>query len=326
MDEHSYIEIRGEDMAREEEIEQLFPDYLRFLCKKVKIYTKEVQEIRIRVNKPVMVFMKNKECFITKDGEITYRQELAYKIEKTEIEDILNHICNHSMYAFEEEIKQGFLTVKGGHRIGLAGEIILENNAIKNMKYITFMNIRISHEIKNVADKVMSFLYEDSNFLNGMIISPPGCGKTTLLRDIIRQASNGNKYGRGVTVGVVDERSEIGGCFMGIPQNDIGLRTDLLDNCPKVEGMMLLIRGMAPRIIAVDELGSKEDINALETILQCGCKVIATVHGTSIEDVKGKPYLNQVIQSKIFDRYIVLNQIGNVGNIEGIYDKDGHRL
>ena len=126
-----------------------------------------------------------------------------------------------------------------------------------------------------------------------------------------------------MTVGVVDERSEIGACYMGVPQNELGIRTDILDCCPKVAGMMMLVRSMSPSIIAVDEVGSRDDIEAIEYVINCGCKLIATVHGSSIDDIKNKPLLGKLVREKIFERYIILNNQGCVGNLEEIYDERG---
>jgi stage III sporulation protein AA len=167
---------------------------------------------------------------------------------------------------------------------------------------------------------------EKGNCLHTLIISPPCCGKTTLLRDIIRLISDGGKDRAGLTVGVVDERSEIGACYMGVPQNDLGIRTDVLDCCPKAKGMLMLIRAMSPRVIAVDEVGSKEDIEAIEYVINCGCKLIATVHGNSLLDVKGKPLLKKLIEDKLFERYILLSNKGSVGHLEEVYDREGNGI
>lgn len=159
-----------------------------------------------------------------------------------------------------------------------------------------------------------------------MIISPPRCGKTTLLRDIVRSVSDGDDDKEGMTVGVVDERSEIGACYRGLPQNDLGMRTDVLDCCPKVDGMMMLIRSMSPQVIAVDEIGSIEDIEAIAYVINCGCKILATVHGKSIDDIKNKPVLRKLVEEKTFERYIVLNGSKKAGQVESIFDAMGNQL
>ena len=194
------------------------------------------------------------------------------------------------------------------------------------MKYISFINIRLSHQIKGCADPVMPYIRQGSEIYHTLIISPPRRGKTTLLRDVIRQLSDGDRVYRGMTVGVVDERSEIGACYMGIPQNELGIRTDILDCCPKVQGMLMLIRTMSPQVIAVDEIGSREDMEAMIHVMNCGCKLIATVHGSSIEDIRSKPILRKLLQERIFERYIVMNSQEQIGKIAEIFDCQGNPL
>lgn len=296
-------------MRREEEILRLFPEGLRGLWETAAMQYEKLQEIRLRVNQPVCILLAGRECYVDGKGKVTDRLLEARKVTQKELDETLNHICHYSLYAFSEELKQGFITVEGGHRIGVAGQVILqEEGKVKTIKHIRFMNIRISHQIFGAADMVMRQLYSGGNFLNTLIISPPGCGKTTLLRDIIRQASNGGDFGRGRTVGVVDERSEIGGCYLGIPANDVGIRTDILDSCPKSSGMMMLIRSMAPDIVAIDELGSEEELHMLRKVMACGCKVVATIHGVDEKDIASKGYMKKALEEKLFERILILSR------------------
>lgn len=312
----------------EKSIIQMFPMSLRRVFKNVAKEGRYIQEVRLRANKPVIVFRKQAdtdiytEFYLTEEGEWESDERNAFCIGTYELEELLNHLCNYSVYAYEEEIRQGYLTLPGGHRVGLAGQVVWEKDNIKTMKYIHFMNIRISHEIKGVSEKVLPYLYQNGKFQNSLIISPPGCGKTTLLRDIVRNVSDGNAYGRGQTVGVVDERSEIAGMYQGLPENDVGKRTDVLDACPKVYGMMLLIRALSPKIIAVDELGSMEDIETLERTIHCGSRILATIHGDSIETVRAKRFMKHITEDKVFERYILLGKRDGNCIVEGVYDKD----
>ncbi len=270
---------------------------------------KEIEEIRIRVNNPIILYKKNSEQILSKF--IPTQKDIMLTLEL---------ISDYSLYALEEELKNGYITLQGGHRVGLTGKAVIDKGHIKTIKNINGMNIRISHQIIGCADYVINYIY-DKEIYHTLIVSPPKCGKTTLLRDIVRQLSNGFNGKSGVTVSVVDERSEIAGCYNGIPQNDIGIRTDVLDSCPKAEGIMLLLRSMSPEVIAVDEIGKNEDIYAIEEILNSGIKLICTVHGKTLEDIQKKPVLSQLLDKKIFERIIVLSRNNlNSNPIQKVYD------
>lgn len=315
-------------MNKKDELLKIFSIRLRTILSRVNFDYELLQEIRLRVNAPLIVIYDNKECFVTEQSELVSSGATAYIITKNEIRETMEYISNYSLYAFEEEMRQGFITITGGHRVGVIGKAVLEENKIKNMKHISFLNIRLSHQVKGCADKVIPYITDANadNCYHTLIISPPRCGKTTLLRDVIRQLSNGSNVRPGITVGVVDERSEIGACYMGIPQNELGIRTDVLDCCPKAKGMLMLIRSMSPRVIAVDEVGSGEDIEAIEYVMNCGCKLIATVHGNSIDDIRNKPILGKLVREKLFERYVLLNNRETVGHLEEIYDERGTRI
>lgn len=312
---------------RQEEIMHMFPQSMRGKWKKVAQMADRLQEIRLRVNAPAAVLIDGREWFVDEHGSLLDRPPDGGGSEPEELEELLKHLCQYSLYAFADEIRQGFITIQGGHRVGLAGQVILEEkNRIRNIKYIRYLNIRIAHEIKGVSDGVLAYLYDKyGKVYNTLLVSPPGCGKTTMLRDIIRHLSNGTLYGPGMNVSVVDERSEIAGSYMGIAQNDVGIRTDILDGCPKQEGMMMLIRAMAPQVLAVDELGSEEDVRALRMASGCGCRLLATIHGSSLDEIRGKKYMCHIIEEKLFERYLVLTRKKGRCEIEGIYDKDGLR-
>jgi len=310
-------------MERKESILQLFPDTYREFFREVINQTEKINEIRMRADRPVIVSWCGQEFFLTKSGAFTKDESSAKKIEQRELELILNHICNYSVYAFEDEIRQGFLTVQGGHRIGVAGQAVMKNEKeMKTMKFISFLNIRISHQMIGVADALMPFIYENGTICNTLLISMPGVGKTTLLRDMVRQVSNGNVYAKGMNVGVVDERSEIAGCFQGRMQNDLGTRTDVLDACPKALGMMMLLRSMSPKVIAVDEIGGKEDEEMIRQITRCGVHIMATIHGNDLEDLKMNAIGKELVKEGIFKRYIVLKKESDGNICRTVYDKE----
>lgn len=313
-------------MEKKEELIKVFSRNVREILRKAQVDFDDVQEIRLRVHAPLLMVYNNREYYLSPVGALSKYITDAYILSRHELRETMEYISNYSLYAFEEEMKQGFITIQGGHRIGIAGKTIVDDNGIKTMKFISFINVRLSHQVKGCATPVMPYLYHRGEIQHTLVISPPRCGKTTLLRDMIRQISDGTGSVPGITVGVIDERSEIGACYQGVPQNDLGIRTDILDCCPKAKGMMMLIRTMSPSVIAVDEIGSREDLEAIEYVMNCGCKLVATVHGSSIEDIKQKPVLRKLVQEKVFERYIILNNREKIGNIGQIYDSRGNQL
>ena len=313
-------------MDKREELIKIFSKDIREILKQVTVDFEQVQEIRLRVHAPLLMICNNREYYITREGNLSMRAEEAYLVTREALKETLDYMSSYSLYAFEEEIKQGFITIQGGHRIGIAGKTITDGHGIRSMKFISFINVRLSHQVKGCAESVLPYLYDRDMIFHTLIISPPRCGKTTLLRDIIRQVSNGSAEHAGLTIGVIDERSEIGACYQGIPQNELGIRTDILDCCPKAQGMMMLIRTMSPQVIAVDEIGNREDLESIEYVMNCGCRILATVHGNSMEDIREKPGLSSFLQEKRFERYVVLGNRRGPGTVEAVYDAAGEEL
>lgn len=300
-------------------LDPIISKHLRKIPNDIK---KVVEEIRLRIDKPLIINMNGIDYFICEDGKLSNSYLDSLIISKENINKSFQLICNYSIYAVEEELRNGFITIRGGHRVGVAGKGLYCKNDLLTIKDISSLNIRISKEKLGVSKKILPFLIKDKNIFNTLIISPPQCGKTTLLRDIIRNLSNGiPKYNfKGMKIGIVDERSEIAGVYKGTPQNDVGIRTDVLDSLKKHEGISLLIRSMSPQVIATDELGGKKDIDAIHEALKAGVKLISTVHGESIKDITSKPYLKELINEKIFERFIILDNSMGVGTISDIVD------
>ena len=258
----------------------------------------ELQEIRIRVDKPIILKLREKDLI------------LQYNILQTEILQIVERLCENSIYAYKNQICEGFITIKGGHRVGLTGSCVIENGKITNIKYISSLNIRIAREVKNCSTRILREIIdiENKTIYNSIIVAPPGRGKTTILRDIIRRISDGIEEinFRGKTCGVVDERGEIAAMYKGAPQNDVGIRTDIIENVSKNKGIHMLIRTMALEIIACDEIGSKEDVEAIHYALYSGVKGIFTMHGKNVEDIKNNKQIYELIENREIQKIVFL--------------------
>lgn len=274
------------------------------------VYSNTLQEIRIRSDKPLIFEVGNREI-INK-----------YIPRPDDLKTIIQRMSNYSIYAFDEELKQGYITIRGGHRVGVCGKCVIEKNEVKTIKNVASLNIRICREVKGCSDSIMKFILKNNEVINTIIISPPKCGKTTLIRDIARNISDGlDKVDfKGKKVCVIDERSELGACFSGVPQLNIGIRTDILDGCPKSEGIMMAIRSMSPDVIVCDEIGSYKDMDSILTALNCGVSLITTIHGYEVEDLYNRPVFKEIVQNNVFKRAIILSNKSGAGTVENIYD------
>jgi stage III sporulation protein AA len=280
-----------------------------------------LEEIRVRQGRPLELITADRAGFISQSGRWTPDPASAFVPDREDCKKMLNLVSHHSLYALEEELRRGYVTLEGGHRIGLAGKVVVENGRVKHLREITGFNVRFARQVKGVARGIASLVLKKDRVENVLIVSPPQCGKTTLLRDLARLASTGLPGIPGRKIGLVDERSEIAGCVDGVPQLDVGSRTDVMDGCPKAEGMMMMIRSMSPDILVMDEIGRKEDSDAIHEAVYAGVHLFTTAHGRNLEEVCRRPILSQLIQESIFTRIIVLSRRKGPGTVEDVYDQ-----
>lgn len=281
-----------------EEILRLFPTNLKRLINNyLEFKWGKLQEIRLRLNQTIEFNFNDSNEWLE-----------TYLLTEQDCQYVINQLSEHSLYRLEDELREGYITIEGGHRVGLAGEVSTQEGKVKQLQYITFFNIRIAREVKNVAKHCIEMIYEKEMFLNTLIIGAPQTGKTTLVRDIARNISEGTTKTNTHKVAIIDERSEIAASINGVPQHNLGRRTDVMDACPKVDGMMMMIRSMSPEVIIVDEIGKQEDVQALMEAIYAGVTIICTVHGHSIDSLKKRPSTKLLFDNQVFSRYIVLSK------------------
>lgn len=263
----------------------------------------EIQEIRLRVNRPAAVSVKNSIRYITADGQLTYNPEFGVIADSRDLQKTFEAVCQYSVHSFQREITEGFVTVRGGHRVGICGTSVVRDNTVENVKNISSVNFRITREVKGCADELYRKIFGEG-FGNVLIAGTPGSGKTTMLRDLARIL--GGRY----KTAVIDERGELAAVMNGIPQNDVGINTDVFDGYSKPLGIMTALRVMSPQIIICDEIGSGEDFKALYQASNSGVYVAASIHSADMDELKRKG-----IALDMFKNVAVLSDCGNLGHI-----------
>ena len=272
----------------------------------------KAQEIRLRANLPIAVYTGKETYFVKEQGRLTQRFDRTLPIvSPQEILDSFHHCCSYSVYSHQHEIRQGFVTMAGGHRVGVCGTAVYEESKVSGIRDISSLNIRIAREVSGAADELLREVGEDTSGL--LIAGPPSSGKTTILRDLARQLSL-----RGKKVVVIDERGELGGAFQGVCQNDLGL-SDVLTGFPKGEGILQAIRCLSPELIICDEAGSRQEAAAIEEGLNAGVGLITTIHAGSLEEIYRRTQGFQLLQSGAFRRIILLEGRSMPGAVQGVY-------
>lgn len=302
-------------------IAYMLPEPLRRILLCSGIVQKNLREIRLRTGRPFMIETARGECFLGEDGTVLRTEKGAYVVRSEDIKATMELLTGYSVYAFEEELRRGYFTIEGGHRVGVAGRCVTEAGNVLRLQYISFLNIRIAHECKGCSEGLYRYLYGDGQYYHTLLFAPAGHGKTTYLRDLIRLLSD-----NGVRVGIADERSELAACRHGIPQHDVGVRTDVMDGCPKAAAMEMLLRSMAPQVLAADEIGMPEDVEAIRRAAVSGCKVVATAHGDTFPELCSNPILQRLWEERKFERYVRVEKSKEGFQIKSIYDREGREL
>jgi len=271
----------------------------------------KVYEIRIRAGVPVRVFARHCAMYLTPEG-LSQNSQDAIVLTGAQLQSLFAKACEFSVYAYNDQIKNAFLTLPGGYRVGLCGECVSEDGSVATIKNITSVNIRIPGEVKGCADIPLKHIEQGQTVLSTLIISPPGMGKTTLLRDICRQLSQ--RAGKNVLV--LDERRELAGTGGSLSECDV------LSMCGKSFGFSMGLRSMSPDVIVCDELGSRNDFDNVLRAAFCGVAVIASLHAQSLDDVLKKQEFSDALKSGAFRRYIVLSGLKGRGTCEFVYGEN----
>jgi len=316
-------------------IMNLLPHSLRFILAHLpEDVQASIEEIRLRESRPLEISYQDRYAFLDESGQIVQHESQAYKPTGKDFQYVLEQLTNHSLYTYEEELRRGYITIPGGHRVGLAGRTLLDQGQVKQIRDVSSFNIRVARDLLGVGKTIVPYLYDPAarSVHHTLVISPPQQGKTTLVRDLARLVSRG-EWGTaaagalaGRKVGVVDERSELAACVKGVPRFDLGPRTDIMDGCPKAEGMMMMIRSLSPEVLVVDEIGRPEDARAIHEALHAGIRVIATAHGADYEDARQRPVLKELLNEGVFARYVILDRRKGKAAPFRVLDRQGRQL
>lgn len=266
---------------------------------------RRAEELRLRVGRVPSLVLPEGERPVPGAAETT----------REEVRRVIELASRWSVHTVLEQMRQGFLTVEGGHRLGLCGTAVMEGERLRALRDISSVNLRIARQYKGLAGQLVRRLFRDGRLLNTLILAPPGAGKTTLLRDLIRCISDGVAV-PSMRVAVADERGELAAVFQGRAQMDLGGCTDVMDNCPKAVAIPMLLRGMNPDVIAVDEITAREDVFAIEQAAGCGVTLLATAHGCGIQDLKRRPVYRDLLDKGVFQQVVTIHVEGGVRHTE----------
>ena len=283
-----------------------------------KKYINEIKEVRLKIGAPVCLVTSDSKLFLRYDGTLSGTAEDSNLciVSKNDMDESTSRLVNFSVHAFQNEIKKGFVTINGGHRVGICASAIIDNRGeITSIRNISSLNIRIARELKGAADEIINNIFSEK-IVSALIVGEPSSGKTTILRDLASRLSD-KEFGY-LRICIVDERGEIAATSCGIASKSLGIGCDVLDGFPKAEGMMLALRSMSPDIIVCDEIGGDEDIKAIENIVNSGVNIIATIHSDDFSHLTKRPQFSRLMQTGAFDLAIILKRRDNPGKIKEI--------
>ncbi len=287
-----------QDTSRFEQAAELLPREMRYaLLRLTERERAAAEEIRLRAGRGLSVVCGREERFVV-NGQ-------GLQVYRSDLELVLQLATQASAHTALERVRSGYLTVRGGHRIGLCGTAVVRDGIVTNLDRLSSLAIRIAREVRGAAASVLPSLVTEDGMESTLLLSPPGAGKTTLLRDLIRCLSSGEGC-TPLRVGLADERGEVAAVYDGLPQMDVGPRTDVLDACPKAEGLLMLLRGMNPQVLAADEITAPEDCAAFQMAANCGVTLLATAHAASAEELLRRPLYRGLLEQRCFTRLVTI--------------------
>lgn len=293
--------------TRYSEIQKILPAHFKEMLEKtIQEVGDTLLEIRVRCGKPLIAETSNGSFVITSDGSLSPATGGAYIVTERDLRLIFQAVCENSVYAFMDEIKQGFITIKGGHRVGFSGRAVLIGDKIENFREISSLNIRIAREVIGAANYIIDKVLLPDGVVNTLIVSPPMGGKTTILRDLTRQISD-----KGIKTALIDERGEMASLSRGVPQCDVGVQTDVIENAPKADSVIMMLRTMSPQLIVTDEIATAGDTAALAQAFGTGVAVIASTHGASAAEVMQRDSIKPLFGGIGFKQIILLQKEGS---------------